>query len=284
MPISGKKRREMKNRAEDGLIARIREELPDLEEREHRPHILYRGGAFIVLYNGGLSPLTLRRHSAAVCVGVLSGGTRECVSAADRVRAEIYRMADADVNLDNQAPNEELFNIDLDSMISALVRTHTATPAAEQDDGNGTGNLTPKIFDMSPNNLRDLLYFTSTRDNLNGGRVQRERRAPKPYLDEDYPPSSRQRPTRPPKALPPLPKGRSPAKGSIAKRVPVRVLHKDGLASIVPSLYNCLGNAADMPQAYTENRFRPIEELFDGKGATQLPAPPPLPPISALFA
>lgn len=58
MPISGKKRREMKNRAEDGLIARIREELPDLEEREHRPHILYRGGAFIVLYNGGLSPLT----------------------------------------------------------------------------------------------------------------------------------------------------------------------------------------------------------------------------------
>lgn len=28
-----------------------------------------------------------------------------------------------------------------------------------------TTNLTPKLFDMPPNNLRDLLYFTSTRDN-----------------------------------------------------------------------------------------------------------------------
>jgi hypothetical protein len=53
-----RKDRALKAKVEDGLVKRIREELPDLDERPHRPHILYRGGAFLVLYNGGLFPLT----------------------------------------------------------------------------------------------------------------------------------------------------------------------------------------------------------------------------------
>lgn len=47
----------MKAKVEDALVARIREEMPELEEVENRPHILFRGGVFVVLYNGGLFPL-----------------------------------------------------------------------------------------------------------------------------------------------------------------------------------------------------------------------------------
>jgi len=53
-----RKDRALKAKVEDGLVARIREELPELEERPNQPHILFRGGAFLVLYNGGLFPLT----------------------------------------------------------------------------------------------------------------------------------------------------------------------------------------------------------------------------------
>lgn len=52
-----RKDRALKAKVEDGLVARIRGELPDLDERPNRPHILFRGGVFLVLYNGGLFPL-----------------------------------------------------------------------------------------------------------------------------------------------------------------------------------------------------------------------------------
>lgn len=52
-----RKSRALKAKVEDALVARIREEMPELEEVENRPHILFRGGVFVVLYNGGLFPL-----------------------------------------------------------------------------------------------------------------------------------------------------------------------------------------------------------------------------------
>ena len=54
---SNKKTRALKAKVEDTLVARIREEHPDLQEVPNRPHLLFKGGVFVVLYNGGIFAL-----------------------------------------------------------------------------------------------------------------------------------------------------------------------------------------------------------------------------------